>query len=194
MILPDSGGEQAMVACGKDGNIYLINRQNMGKYNGPGGPDKVLAVVQLQPGKAPNTQPGVWGGPAYFKSGNQQFVYYAGAGGPLTAFIFSGNSLTLAKIGANPNQSSQTFAKANGGTTPVVSSNQQRAGTAVVWALVRSSPTLQLMAFDAANLTNKPLFSAPAGPWSKGNAFTEPTVIQGKVYVPSDGQLNVFGL
>jgi hypothetical protein len=185
-----------MVACGKDGQIYLINRQNMGKYNGPGGPDHALAVVQLQPGKAPLTQPGIWGGPAYFNSGKQQFVYYAGDGGPLTAFVFSGNSLALSKIGSNPNQSSQTFSP--GGTTPVVSSNQQTAGTGVIWALVRSNP-LQLMAFDATNLTGKPLYSSPgatAGPWKNpnGGAFTEPTVIRGKVYVPSDGQLNVFGL
>jgi hypothetical protein len=52
------------------------------------------------------------------------------------------------------------------------------------------------MAFDATNLTSAPLFNSPAGPWknSNGGAYTEPTVIQGKVYVPSDGELNVFGL
>ena len=201
LILPDqpaatAPGLEAMVACGKDGQIYLINRQNMGKYNGPGGPDHVLAVVQLQPGKGPGAQPGVWGGPAYFNSGSQQFVYYAGDGGPLTAFVFAGSSLALAKIGAKPNQSSQTFP--HGGTTPVVSSNQQNKGTGVVWALVRPAGAgqLQLMAFDATNLTSAPLFNSPAGPWknSAGGAYTEPTVIQGKVYVPSDGELNVFGL
>ena len=202
LILPDPPAgttlPQAMVACGKFGSIYLINRQNMGKYNGPGGPDHVLALVPLQLGISDplSRQPGIWGGPAYFNSGKEQFVYYAGDGGPLTAFVFSGNSLALSKIGSNPNQSSQTFSP--GGTTPVVSSNQQTAGTGVIWALVRSNP-LQLMAFDATNLTGKPLYSSPgatAGPWKNpnGGAFTEPTVIRGKVYVPSDGQLNVFGL
>jgi len=120
-------------------------------------------------------------------------VYYAGRNGPLTAFVFSGASLTPSIVGGNLNQSSQTFP--NSGTTPNVSSNQQIAGTAVVWAIVRGTDPLQLMAFDATNLTGKPLFSASAGPFpSNHNAFTEPTVIQGKVYVPSDGQLNVFGL
>jgi hypothetical protein len=77
----------------------------------------------------------------------------------------------------------------------VVSSNQHNAGTGVVWAIVRSNP-LQLVAFDATDLTKGPLFGpVAAGPWNDyGGAFIEPTVIQGKVYVPSDGQLNVFGL
>jgi hypothetical protein len=76
----------------------------------------------------------------------------------------------------------------------VVSSDGQKAGTGVVWALARSNP-LQLVAFDATDLTKPPLFNQPAGPWNltQAGAFTEPTVIQGKVYVPSDGQLNVFG-
>ncbi|MBV9745228.1 MAG: hypothetical protein JO099_15815, partial [Acidobacteriia bacterium] len=197
LILPDSaaGLPQTMVACGKDGQIYLINRQNMGKYNGPGGPDHVLAVVQLQPGKAPGTQPGVWGGPAYFNTGQQQLVYYAGAGGPLTAFVFSGASLAPAKIGAKANQTAATFSADNGGTTPNVSSNQQTAGTGVVWALDRNNP-MHLLAWDATDLTKPPLFNQVAGQWQNpnGGAFIEPTVIQGKVYVASDGILNVFGL
>jgi hypothetical protein len=217
LILPDppplSGLPRAMVVCGKDGQIYLLNRQNMGKYNGPPpGADRVLAKVSL-PGSPPKfgagagqngDGPGVWGGPAYFDSGSQQFIYYcgngeSGGGGNLMAFIFSGNSLAQSYIGSKPNQSAMRFPSPldlqSGGTTPVVSSNQHNAGTGIVWALVRSNP-LQLVAFDATNLTTGPLFPAvTAGPWNNiGGAFTEPTVIQGKVYVPSDGQLNVFGL
>jgi hypothetical protein len=202
LILPNSG---AMVACGKFGQIYLIDRNNMGKYNA-GGPDNVLQVLPLpgvpalskevlQPGFGGGGGPGVWGGPAYFDNAGQQFVYYCGNGGQLTAFVFAGNSLTLSS------QSSMPFPPAlsngqGGGTTPVVSSDQQRADTGIVWALVRTSPQLQLVAFDATDLTTGPLFPPlNAGPWNNyGGAFTEPTVIQGKVYVPSDGQLNVFGL
>jgi len=53
LILPDSATTpQAMLACGKDGQIYLINRQNMGKFNNP---PQVLQVVQLQSGKSPDS-------------------------------------------------------------------------------------------------------------------------------------------
>jgi hypothetical protein len=54
---------------------------------------------------------------------------------------------------------------------------------------------LRLQAFDATNLTHQ-LLDIACGPWNNPNdgAFIEPTTIQGKVYVPSDGQLTVFGL
>ena len=153
------------------------------------------SVTPLQSG-VKKGQPGIWGGPAYFDTGGQKLVYYGGNGGPLTAFVFTGISLALSTIGSNPNQSSQTFP--HGGTTPVVSSNQSNTGTGIVWALVRPAKagTLQLVAFDATDLTQPPLFSQPAGPWNipDGGAFTEPTVIRGKVYVPSEGQLWVFHL
>ena len=215
LILPDppllSGLPLAMVVCGKDGQIYLIDRRNM---------KAPLEVVPL-PGSPPifknygkkgyvwdyGDGPGVWGGPAYFESSSgQKFIYYcgngeSGGGGNLMAFIFSGNSLSQSYIGSKPNQSAMRFPSPvvsglqSGGTTPVVSSNQHNTGTGVVWAIVRSNP-LQLVAFDATDLTKGPLFGpVAAGPWNDyGGAFIEPTVIQGKVYVPSDGQLNVFGL
>ncbi|MGD0295671.1 MAG: PQQ-binding-like beta-propeller repeat protein [Bryobacteraceae bacterium] len=221
MILPDpspgSALPKAMVACGKDGQIYLLNRENMNTAP--------LKTVPL-PGSPPNPSPpapagvgtagdgpGVWGGPAFFDSGSQQFIYYCGngalgTGGQLMAFVFSGSSLAQSFIGSKPNQSAMRFPSLNastspntpgshqsGGATPVVSSDLQKAGTGVVWALARSNP-LQLVAFDATDLTTGPLFISPAGPWKNpnGGAFTEPTIIRGKVYVPSDGELNVFGL
>jgi hypothetical protein len=35
--------------------------------------------------------------PAYFKSGGEQFVYYAGRNGSITGFVFSGASLSYLK-------------------------------------------------------------------------------------------------
>jgi hypothetical protein len=200
LILPDPPPTAklpaTLVAAGKDGNILLINRNNMGKYT-PGGPDKLVQFppVQMKPGAAITDQSGVWGGPAYFHtSQQQQFVYYCGSGGHLKAYLFSGNSLALALIGPNPNQSPQAF-PGEGGVTPNVSSNHQNAGTGVVWAITRSNP-LHLQAFDATNLPHQ-LFDAACGPWTNianGGPFIEPTAVQGKVYVPSDGELTVFGL
>jgi hypothetical protein len=122
-----------------------------------------------------------------------QFVYYCGNGGHLKAFALLNGTLSPATVGGNPNQSPDTF-PGEGGATPVVSSNDQAAGTGVVWALARSNP-LRLRAYDATNLTAK-LFEGNAGPWNNpdGGAFIEPTVVNGKVYVGSDGQLTVFGL
>jgi hypothetical protein len=198
LILPDpphgANLPSVLVAAGKDGNILLIDRNNMGKYT-PGGPDKLVQFppVQMKPGAAITDQSGVWGGPAYYGSSQQQFIFYCGSGGHLKAYLFSGNSLALAMIGPNPNQSPQAF-PSEGGVTPNVSSNHQNAGTAVVWAITRSNP-LRLQAFDATNLTNQ-LLEVDCGPWNNpnGGPFIEPTTIQGKVYVPSDGELTVLGL
>ena len=111
----------------------------------------------------------------------------------MTAFELAGNSLTLSHVGANPNQSSQAF-PSEGGATPTVSSSASTAGSGVLWAIARSNP-LRLQAFDATDLTHK-LVDLDAGPWTNpnGGAFLETTVIQGKVYVASDGLLSVFGV
>jgi len=196
LILPDPpptvGFPRVLVTAGKDGNILLINRDRMGQYT-PGGPDKLVQFppVQMRPGAPITDQPGIWGGPAYYHSSqNQQFVYYCGRDGNLKAYIFSGTTLTLATVGGNPNQSPQTFG--DGGTTPNVSSNQQNPGTAVVWTIARGNP-VHLQAFDAMNLPHK-LFDSAAGPWTSGLAMIEPTPIQGKIYVAAGGKLMVFGL
>jgi hypothetical protein len=96
-------------------------------------------------------------------------------------------------VGGHPSESPTAFAN-EGGTFPVASSNQQAAGTGVVWAIDRTNP-LHLLAFDATNLANQ-LLNVPAGPWNNpnGGPFLEPTVINGKVYVGSDGRLTVFGI
>jgi len=196
LVLPDpppgTNLVPLIVTCGKDGNAFLINRNNMGKFT-PGGPDQVVQTLPLQPGVPITSQPGVWGGPAYYRDANQQFVYYCGNGSHLRAYAFSGAALTLSMIGPNPNQSPQAFPR-EGGVTPNVSSNGGNPGTGVVWTITRSDP-LRLQAFDATNLTNK-LFDSPCGPWHNpnGGPFIEPTTIQGRVYVPSDGQITVFGL
>jgi hypothetical protein len=92
----------------------------------------------------------------------------------------------------------------DGGTIPVVSSNGTAAGSAVAWFIQKpqfnsdSDPgsPVALMAYDASNLTNQ-LFSAPAGTWThavNSNANIVPTVANGKVYIGSNKQLQIFGL
>jgi hypothetical protein len=196
LVVPDgvAGDRPLLVAAGKDGNILLIDRSNMGKYT-PGGPDHLVQVppLQMQPGAAIAAQSGIWGGPAYFHGAGGPFIYYCGNGGPLKAYVLAGAALAQSMVGANPNQSPQAF-PSEGGVTPNVSSDQQTAGSAIVWAITRSNP-LRLQAFDATNLTQI-LFDADCGAWqnANGGAFIEPTTIHGKVFVPSDGALTVFGL
>lgn len=222
LVLPDQPATTRfpylLVTCGKDGDIFLLSRQNLGGYTGLSGfigqfrfllmltfrfllrlihrenNPQAVQTLPLQPGRPKYRIPGVWGGPAYYRGPNAQFVYYCGNGGRLKAFLLQNGLLSPATLGGGqPNQSADDFPGV-GGTTPNVSSNQQAPGTGVVWAIARQNP-IRLRAFDTTNLTVK-LFDEVAGPWNNphGGAFIEPTVINGKVYVGSDGLLTVFGL
>jgi hypothetical protein len=198
LVLPDQPSSPShprmVVTCGKDGDIFLLDRSNLGGYSGPGGTNpQAVQSLPLQPGKPKSSQPGIWGGPAYYHGPGGQFIYYCGDGGPLTAFKLHGGLLSPATVGGGtPNKSAVVYGA--GGTTPIVSSNRKIGGTGIVWAINRSNP-LRLQAYDATDLTAQ-LYDDNAGPWNNpdGGAFIEPTVANGKVYVASDGELGIFGL
>ncbi len=186
MVLPPQQGRRPslLVACGKKGDIYLLDRADLGKYRqGPGGTDR---VVQSLPGAVG----GVWGCPAYFHGADGQFVYYCGSGDHLKSFRLGDERLVLA------GQSTNTFGGGpgyDGGAIPSVSSNGGAAGSGVVWAVRRTNP-LVLFAYDAANVADT-LFEGEAGPWTNtgGGPFMAPTVANGRVYVGTADRLAVFG-
>ncbi len=222
MVIPDQGGgahPRLLVGCGKQGFVYLIDRDGMGGYNGNGtGPDRVVQRIELQPGKTPTVpglplgsdrvQPGIFGGPAYYHGPGGQFVYCAGNTGPLVAFQLGDGQLVRKSastvpicsqpIGVNsgdPVPSGSGFP--NGGTTPAVSSNAAAAGTGVVWAVNRADGVqadgLTLYAYDATDLTQT-LAHCTVGKWTnagRGSPFTLLTVIRGKVYVGTGDGLTV---
>jgi hypothetical protein len=81
MLLPDSvqlnGVGPLLIACGKEGRIYVLGRDNLGQYNG----NYDLIPQALPPGTLTH---GVWGRPAYYN----QTIYYGGYADPLRAFAF----------------------------------------------------------------------------------------------------------
>jgi hypothetical protein len=85
MLLPDSVGSDAhrhlLIETGKQGHIYLIDRDNMGKINNPGtGPDLVVQTVTAG-------QAGVWGNPAFFQTGpTSGIIYYHGSNDVLKGY------------------------------------------------------------------------------------------------------------
>lgn len=189
MLLPPQPGPhpRLMVACGKEGTIYLINRQDMGRYKtGPGGSDRVLH-------RLPGAVGGIWGSPAYYHGPTGQFVFYCGTGANnhLRAFRLTGTALALAA------QSPDHFPGGpghEGGAIPAISSNGGAAGTGVVWAIRRTDP-LTLFAYNATDVADK-LFQGDAGPWNNpgGGPFMVPTVSHGHVFVGTADRLAVFGL
>jgi len=182
MVLPDLTDSSntvchLAVGAGKDGNIYVVTRDNMGKFN-PSGNNIWQELSGALPG-------GIWSTPAYFNN----TVYYGAVSGPLRAFPIS-----AAKLALTPSsQTGITFTYP--GTAPAVSSNGTSNG--IVWAHENTSPAV-LHAYDATNLTNELYNSNQAsggrdqcGP---GNKFITPTIADGKVFLATQNSVCVYGL
>jgi hypothetical protein len=182
MLLPDltdSAGNvrHLVVGAGKDRNIYVVDRDSMGKFNAGG--NKIWQQLNTA------LQGPVFSSPAYFNG----TVYYAEANGSLKAF-----PITNAKLNnASSAQSLTQFPFP--GASPVVSANGTANG--IVWAH-ENSATAVLHAYDAANLAHELYNSNQAGGsrdhFGTGNKFITPTVVDGKVFVGTQNSVAVFGL
>jgi hypothetical protein len=183
MLLPVVAGQLAppmAVAMGKDAELYLLNRTNLGKT-------KTGDTGALQATRVAGSGAGVWGGPAYFGSPTGGNVYYQNSGGPMRGYaVATGATPSLTQFATGTTTSGQ------GGSTPIVSSSGSTAGTGVVWTIRRGNP-MTLEAYDAEHL-GAPIFSAAAGPWTAGRPFQTPMQANGRVYVPGSGTVTVFGL
>ena len=185
LLLPDvsdSGGttRHLMVGAGKDGNLYVVNRDSMGKFN----PNNNAAIWQELPGVLGG---GVWSTPAYFNGA----VYYGPQGGALRAFTLSNAMLSAAPT----SQSAASFAYP--GTAAAVSASGTANG--IVWAHENAgSGAAVLHAYDAANLARELYNSAQAAngrdSFGAANKFITPTIADGKVLVGTASGVGVFGL
>jgi hypothetical protein len=202
MLLPPQPGTPSdlLVTCGKEGKVYLIDRKtgNMGQYQmGPAGGDAQLVKTVLLPDAVKPARPsGVWGGPAYYNGPNGQLIYYSGRSGRLIALALGLDNQKVSELSSTPIRAQDLFESADKdqeelGTIPIVTSNGQTPGTAVVWAIERTDP-LVLHAYEATGLGPN-LFQGNVGLWGKGGAFIVPTPMEGKVYVGSGQNLVVFG-
>jgi PQQ enzyme repeat len=190
MLLPDltdSTGnvKHLAVGAGKDSNIYVVDRDNMGKFNAT--QNQIWQEIDgVVPGNPPGAgSGGVRGSPAWFDG----TVYYGDAGGTLKAF-----GVTNAKLSTAP-LSQTAIAFAYPGASPVVSAS----GTtnAIVWAHENTTPAV-LHAYDASNLAHE-LYNSNQATGSRdqfgpGNKFIAPTVAGGKVFVGTTNTLAIFGL
>lgn len=182
MLLPDlmdsaNTLRHLAVGAGKDGNIYVVDRDSMGKFNA-GTNQNYQTLSGVLPG-------GIWSTPAYFNG----TVYYADVSGTLKAFAIS-----TARLGAAPqSQSATQFAYP--GTAPSVSANGSSGG--IVWAHENTSPAV-LHAYDATNLAREIYNSNQAAgnrdQFGAGNKYITPTVADGKVFVGTTNAVAVFGL
>ncbi|MEO6851961.1 MAG: hypothetical protein ABI203_05060, partial [Mucilaginibacter sp.] len=178
----------------KDGNIYVLNKNNMGGYT-PGS-NQVQQIITLSSNSNMHCQP------AYGKVGTNEFVYIWPENDQLHAFPFDRGSNTF-NI-ANDIKSSEAGPGGQNGAMISVSSNGSAAGTGIVWASYASSGDAEsattpgvLRAFDASDVT-KELWNSTQnskdipGLYAK---FASPTIANGHVYLATFSyQVVVYGL
>jgi hypothetical protein len=166
-----------VVGAGKDGKIYLVDRDNMGKFNSS--QNSIWQEVDDALGGE------VFSSPAYFNG----TLYYGPESTTLKAF-----SITNAKLATTPaSQSSTSFA--HPGTSPAISANGT--GNAIVWS--HENNTLGVLhAYDASDLSHELYNSSQAAngrdQFGPGNKFITPTIAGGKVFVGTTNSVAVFGL
>jgi hypothetical protein len=194
---PSSPVQHLVIGGGKDGFLYLLNRDSLGDL-----------------GDANAWQRFNFGSPIFATGAFWNGQYYlAGVGGPLQAYSL--NASTGMFDQGNVSQSPESFGFP--GSTPSVSSSGTTNG--IVWALDNSNyctpssggcgPAV-LHAFDASNVATELWNSTQGSANTAGNAvkFTVPTIANGKVYIGTrgnntggdtssstvPGELDVYGL
>jgi hypothetical protein len=183
LLFPYQSGTTApylAVGAGKDGSLYLVNRDSMGRFNST----KNNIVQQIPKAFAGHS---IYSTPAFWQ-GN---LYYWGMYDSLRIYQMKNGLLGTTPIALS------TYSIAAPGATPLISSNGNTNG--IVWALDTSQALLGpavLHALDAQTAAELYNSSQSAIRDQAGNAvkFTIPTIANGKVYVGTETELDVYGL
>jgi hypothetical protein len=195
-LLPDVGaGKKLGAVVNKEGRLYLLNLDSLGKFN-PAGDTQIPQMVVVGSktcfagigngfAEGPDWQR-LYGNPSYW-NGN---IYLATSNGPLRQYRFQNGVLG----GAPFAQTSNTFGLRGGNT--VVSANDTN--NAILWAYEKSGtggPAI-LHAYDATTVTREIWNSnmTPADSMGTGVGFGTPVVANGRVIAIFDRFAVVYGL
>lgn len=178
--LQDSQGNtwRLAVGAGKDGHIYLVNRDLMGKFN-TSNDNAIYQEIDTN-----GLAGGVFATPAYFNN----TLYYGAVNDTVRAF-----AITNAKI-VTPSSSQSAEGYGYPGATPSISANGASDG--IVWTIQNGNGGV-LYAYDATNLSNELYNSNQAANGRDNfadNKYVTPMIANGKVYVATPTGVTVFGL
>ncbi len=181
VLLPDetdSSGtvRHLAVGAGKDSNLYVIDRDNMGKYD----PTANATIYQQLSGALPG---GIFSNPAYF-NGN---VYFGPVGSAIYDFQISSAKLSMVSATGN------LFGYP--GATPSISAQGTING--ILWAVENSNPAV-LHAYDATDLGveyyNSSQAASARDQFGPGNKYITPTIAGGQVFVGTTTGVTAFSI
>jgi 4-amino-4-deoxy-L-arabinose transferase-like glycosyltransferase len=186
MLLPAAAGMAGhldlLVVAGKEGTIYLIDRNNLGKFD-PNNDNVLNAVPDGSGHNTPAVQvSGCLNTPAYF---NGTIYYVSGFSGTAEAFTIGSNGTLTAT-----SQTAAQFGYVPG--SPSVSANSSSDG--IVWVMDRNAN--EIHAYDANSLATELWNSNQKASDAVGSVvkFAVPTVANGNVYVGTSNSLVAYGL
>ncbi len=173
-----------LIGAGKDGNIFVMNRDNMGGYQMT---NQVIQTVKTGTQQNDNvfSTPTFWNGSIYYHCAQdvvKQYYWYPSTGLISTAPVSMGTTV-YGGHGAN------TSVSANGNSDAILwdiyTSAAQNGGAAI------------LHAYNATNLAQELYNTTQAGNRDTAGAavkFTVPTIVAGRVYIGTATEVEVYGL
>ncbi|HVZ55292.1 MAG TPA: discoidin domain-containing protein [Chitinophagaceae bacterium] len=191
LLIP--GTNRVMTSC-KDGNIYLLDRDNMGGYSS--GSNQVVQSINL------GTNAHLRSSLAYYHGTQAEYVYTWSENALLKALPYD-RSAGRFNLGATISSGVQGPV-GNNGAFLAVSSNGSADSSAILWAAYAASGDANqsvrpgiLRAFDANDVTRELWNSSIYPSDDPGNyaKFNCPVIANGKVYLATfSNQLVVYGL
>jgi hypothetical protein len=184
MLVPTQAGSypDEIIGGGKEGMIFVVDRDGMGGYS-----TTTNNNVQTVTGVGN----GFWSSPAYWNGS----VYYAGISSPLCSYSLINGMLSTTPVAESPTKFGYP------GATPSISADEDNYG--IVWViqnttgLAAGKAPAVLRAYKATNVAQQLYGSSASGTRDlPGPAvkFAVPTVVNGKVYVGTQTELDVYGL
>jgi chitodextrinase len=189
LLLPDQGGAHPheMLSAGKDGTVYLVDRDNMGHYS-----TTANNIVQTLPNIFPNgtPEPGNFTAPVYLAG----YVFFGPLADNLQAFKLTNGllstSATFRSASVFPDRGASMAGSANGSTNSILWAVQRNgAGAGVLYAYDPAGSSNGVLAelYDSGQAGSRDTLDAAA-------KFNPPVIANGHVYVAGLSQLTVFGL
>lgn len=192
-----------IVTGGKEGVLYLLQQNNLGKHIASNAPADCPNAASVQgflafPPAVHGNQThygNIHGGPVYWKGPDAERVYVWGENSTLNAYRFSGGKLIDT---ATPRKSAYRPPDGMPGGMLSLTANGNRAGSGIVWAVVPLDGDANkergvkgiVLALDAQDVS-KTLWTSEQfaqrdrlGLFAK---FTSPTIANGKVFVATYG-------
>jgi autotransporter-associated beta strand protein len=197
LVLPDSAGipghPHLIVAAGKEGTIYLLDRDNLGKFNA--NDDNVLNSV-YNPSTGITTPPVLINGslstPAYYHG---TLYWVSGYDSNAWSYVVAPNpapdppTVPVAAIEPTSETANNNFGYLPGSVTVSADGGEDPSG-GIVW--IMDTANNELHAYSTLSLSTELWNSGPGS--IAAVKFAVPTVANGQVFVGTQSSLQVFGL